>query len=406
MGSKYNKLVSKDKEVFTTPLFWCSILIPLIIAAFIAYKISYSPNFNNFLTHIWQNMKLPIALASLSIPLASWVISNHRSAQIVDNQKKEESKRLTETYLQQEAFFERYYGRKIQTLGWKYIEKEDLPVIHAQVYEFKRLSEKGVITPQYEIEKDLNNYFKGTERSFWDFYEAFVLETKNNNNQYLLDAYTRQLFTFLNQSIHNLSISFGSRNLNLNETILPLYAEAYFEVYNLCESINISPNYTEKELEEHIHVFNAVLDVIPTIYKAGIQDFNLERLSMSETIRDLQKTSFRDTKTSNINSMMLQLNNSLPESIDGLLAIPVATSSDQFIELELITKQDNGSLSIKFIEGDNNAPDGKISLSDGIDTLSIHLYPVDNIYRLGKDDNEFTTFSNDAVIFIKDKLDL
>ncbi|TOM12246.1 hypothetical protein, partial [Vibrio parahaemolyticus] len=73
------------------------------------------------------------------IPLATWVIANHRSAQITKSNKLQESKRLVETYLEQESFFERVYGRKITTAKWSFITQEDLPVIHAELYEFQKL---------------------------------------------------------------------------------------------------------------------------------------------------------------------------------------------------------------------------------------------------------------------------
>ncbi|HDZ9330053.1 TPA: hypothetical protein RUZ39_004011, partial [Vibrio cholerae] len=145
---KYDDLVAKDKDVFTTPLFKLSILIPCCLALIVGFGISYNDNFSSLLGSLWATMKLPIALASLSLPLATWVIANHRSAQLLKSAKLQESKRLVETYLEQEAFFERVYGRKLVSAGWEYITKEDLPVIHAQLYEFERLQVKNSISPR------------------------------------------------------------------------------------------------------------------------------------------------------------------------------------------------------------------------------------------------------------------
>ncbi|AXY01289.1 hypothetical protein D1115_08980 [Vibrio alfacsensis] len=174
----YNKFVAKDKDVFATPLFLLSIAIPMLTAIGIGIALYFSTTFSSVLSHIWATMKLPLAIASLSIPLATWVIANHRSAQITKSNKLQESKRLVETYLEQESFFERVYGRKITTAKWSFITKEDLPVIHAELYEFQKLQDKGEIKARANVKDDVQAYFHGTHRVFWEYYEHFVKRKK------------------------------------------------------------------------------------------------------------------------------------------------------------------------------------------------------------------------------------
>ncbi|ELJ8616632.1 hypothetical protein RUK64_003573 [Vibrio cholerae] len=399
---KYDDLVAKDKDVFTTPLFKLSILIPCCLALIVGFGISYNDNFSSLLGSLWATMKLPIALASLSLPLATWVIANHRSAQLLKSAKLQESKRLVETYLEQEAFFERVYGRKLVSAGWEYITKEDLPVIHAQLYEFERLQVKNSISPRGDMNFILDAYFNNTRKLLWDFYEIFTKEKEQENNSFQIDSYCHQLFENLNYTLMIFASEFGTRHLKVDTTKLSLYLTAYFEIYNLSGELKIRPTDFQDVLDDDFETFNAVINIIIEHYQLYDGDITLERLRHSIGIRNIVRYFAGDAKSQNVNSLMQSWAKNFKDRIEGLNVFPV--DDDKHLSLKLWTNDPDVFIKVKFEQEIDEKPD-RIVFSINAAQISIPIQQHEGSFRLCENDKKLSKKLDSVMTFIYDNLD-
>ncbi|MDS1864274.1 hypothetical protein QX220_21870 [Vibrio vulnificus] len=379
----YEKFVAKDKDVFATPLFITSITIPLVTAIGIGLGIHYSIEFSEFLSNIWATMKLPIAIASLSLPLATWVIANHRSAQITKANKLLESKRLIETYLEQESFFERVYGRKITTANWQFITKDDLPVIHAELYEFQRLHEKGHIKLKESLSEDIQQYFDGTRKCFWEFYEYFVEEKRDTNNEYLLESLTIQLFEFLHRRLAVFSGTFGTRNIDLNETKLGMYITAYFEIYYLCVDLNLPTGGTTNEiLSEDYETFNAVVNLISERFGNGQEDINLSTFRESLEIKRMVKFAVSEPHVQTINKLIHDWSENFSDNYESMKLLPF---DDAYLGFKLFAHTPDDAVIMSFMETDEKEYFGELRLEKDAEIVFMPIFKEDTKIRLHKD---------------------
>ena len=92
----YKKIVGARKDVFKTTALWLAILVPIGLSVLLWFAISYFEVFGLFLSDAWATMKLPIAIASLSIPLATWAIANHSSARVTETLANQDRKQLSD----------------------------------------------------------------------------------------------------------------------------------------------------------------------------------------------------------------------------------------------------------------------------------------------------------------------
>ncbi|MFM5398757.1 hypothetical protein ACET8C_10660 [Aeromonas veronii] len=113
----YNKLIGARNDVLKSGAFIASICIPIALSVGVALLIHYLPSFNSLLSHLWETMKLPIAIASLSIPLATWAIANHGSARVTETLKIQDRKQLSELYFEQEKLFEKVLAKKLNIMN-------------------------------------------------------------------------------------------------------------------------------------------------------------------------------------------------------------------------------------------------------------------------------------------------
>lgn len=398
---KYEDLVAKDKDVFTTPLFKLSILVPCCLALIVGFGISYNDSFSSWLGSLWATMKLPIALASLSLPLATWVIANHRSAQLLKSAKLQESKRLVETYLEQEAFFERVYGRKLVSAGWEYITKEDLPVIHAQLYEFESIQTKNNISPRSDMSSILDAYFNNTRKLLWDFYELFSKEKEQENNSFQMDDYCQQLFEKLNYTLMVFASEFGTRHLKVETTKLSLYLTAYFEIYNLSGELKIRPTDFQDVLDEDFETFNAVINIIIEHYQLHDGDITLERLLQSIEIRNVVRFFAGDAKSQTVNNLLKSWAENFPDSIEGLHVFPV--DDGKHLSLKLWTNDPDVFIKVKFEQEIDEKPDS-IVFSINATQISIPLKQHEGSFRLCENDKQLSKKLDSVMTFIYDNL--
>ncbi|MCD9553487.1 hypothetical protein GLP31_13450 [Photobacterium carnosum] len=402
----YEKFVAKDKDVFATPFFIMSTTVPLIAAVCIGLLIHQYPFFAEFLSTIWATMKLPIAIASLAIPFGAWAIANHRSSQVNHANKLLESKRLVETYLEQERFFEKVYGRKITTANWQFITAEDLPVIHSELYEFQRLQEKGQITPKDGIENNILDYFNGTRRCFEDFYIFFNKEKNNANNAYALESLTTQLFTYLHGLLSKLSNDLGTKNVDLNQTKLGVYITAYFEIYRLCVDLKLLPanSITEDVLSEDYETFNAVVNVISKRFNNGYEDTNLESFTKDRKLERMVKHSVAEPHIQHINDTIIDWSTSFTNHIESMKSFPF--DEDAYIGMKLFTDQPDNAVLMRFVETTETEYFGELRLEKDDDIIFMPIFKDDTKLTIHRNNQAAEEVMTEMVKFLSKHLPL
>jgi len=137
----WERLTAPDKTVFKTPLFLISFWLPVVLSIIMFGLIAASDGLtlsimggSEAYSLMVERMKVPLIVLSLSVPLSGLVISNHRSMQLVKTIQGQERKRMYDLYYDHQKELCITLGRVIETEGWVYIEKEDLPLIHRSVY--------------------------------------------------------------------------------------------------------------------------------------------------------------------------------------------------------------------------------------------------------------------------------
>lgn len=402
----YNKFVAKDKDVFATPLFLLSIIIPLVLAVSVGAGLYYSESFSSFLSNVWLTMKLPLAIASLSIPLATWVIANHRSAQITKSNKLQASKRLVETYLEQESFFERVYGRKITTAKWSFITKEDLPVIHAELYEFQQLQEKGDIKIRESVTNDVAEYLNATHRIFWEYYEHFVKEKESDNNEFLLESFTTQLYTYLHYNLASFSRVFGTQSVDMDDTCLSTYISAYFEIYQLCIDLKINTGEVNDEtIREDYETFNAAATLISDQYGLRLENATLGRLKEAIGIKRIVKFATAEPHTQTINRL---INSWAEKFVDDFSNLKMLAIEGKYLSFKLFTKDHNEFILMNFVETNEQEYFGEIQVTYDSEKSYMPIYKTETGITVNRDASSaekqladiirlFTKFSSDSM---------
>ncbi|RWX55352.1 hypothetical protein [Photobacterium chitinilyticum] len=394
----YNRFVAKEKDVFATPLFILSIAIPLLLAISVGFALYYSESFASFLSHIWVTMKLPLAIASLSIPLATWVIANHRSAQIIKSNKLQESKRLVETYLEQESFFERVYGRKITTAKWSFITKEDLPVIHAELYEFQKLQDKGEIKIRDNVTEDVNAYFYGTSRVFWEYYEQFVKEKENDNNEFLLESFTIQLYEYLHYQLAHFSRVFGTQSVDVNGTCLSTYISAYFEVYQLCNDLNIATDdVNDDTIRDDYETFTAVANLISDNFGLRLESATLGRLKEDIEVKRMLKFATAEPHTQTINRLIHEWSEKFAENFEHIKLLAV---EGKYLSFKLFTEDHKDFILMSFMETEEQEYFGEIQFTKGKDKEFMPIYKHETGITVHKDATSAEKKMTDIITFI------
>jgi hypothetical protein len=223
-----------NRKLSQTKLFIAAMTIPLVIAIFTSLAIYYSKDASQFLVDFWTNYKIPMAIASLSIPLVAWVTANHRSEQTMKGLELQREKRLYEMYYEQQKHFEKVMGRRIKNAKFQYITEEDLPVIFSELYEFNHLHQKGAVTLKAVAVEQINRFVLQTGKIIYGFYEK-LLEHKelNPNQKSILDGFIHQMYTFLQNNLHQLSDDIGVRYIDLSDASVEIFSRAYSEVLHL-----------------------------------------------------------------------------------------------------------------------------------------------------------------------------
>jgi hypothetical protein len=210
----YAKLVSSNKDVWKSPFFLISLLTPVVmgIALGLAIKSSEGLYWDWSLSKasielFWDYMKIPIAISSLSIPLASWAIANHRSAQLINTINAQEEKRMHDLFYAHQEHFQKTFGRILKTHKWVYIEEDDLCLIHSQVYDYNIIGTKNCISPNTDILNVIEMYCNNINENLQEFYVQFKSKNTDDNDEfhynliYNLLVYLREVLTPIVSSV-------------------------------------------------------------------------------------------------------------------------------------------------------------------------------------------------------------
>jgi hypothetical protein len=234
--------VARTKPVFKSPLFRLSLALPLVVGFLLAMSIFNAENLTTdmfggkkSIDLFWEYMKVPIALSSLSIPLVSWVIANHRSSQLVETIEKQEVKRLHDLYYDHSEYFSKTFGRFVETHYWKYIEREDLYLIHRQLYFHNLEKQKEIFEPNEIVINGIQTYCRDINESFDSFIQDFTMlaDAKKENE---LDLLCYNFTIYLRDRLMMLVANLGCRPL-LPSSNLQILLSASVEITSLYQWI-------------------------------------------------------------------------------------------------------------------------------------------------------------------------
>lgn len=277
----YNRFVGARKDVLKTSAFWTAILLPLIIALAIGLLIYHFDIFRIWLSDLWGSMKFPIAIASLSIPLATWAIANHGSARVTETLRAQDRKQLSELYFEQEKLFEKIMTRKIKHAEFKYITVEDLPAIHATIFDYKNLHKNGSLKVRVDLEDKIKNLFQITSKINQDFYEKFRDEKNGDNDSIKMCNLTAFYMKTILHNLMALTECTGCRVLREDSTSIVTLVSAYVEIEHLMGEINnyISDNSAINYMtEDDMELFNAIIILTTEYHKIKYDELTIGKL--------------------------------------------------------------------------------------------------------------------------------
>ncbi|MGR4988775.1 hypothetical protein ACPV3U_04270 [Vibrio rotiferianus] len=264
--------MSDNKKLSQTKLFKAAIGVPILGSFALGYVLHTYEDAPKLLADFWTTFKIPMTIASLSIPLVAWVTANHRSEQTMKGLELQKDKRLYEMYYEQQKHFEKVMGRRVKNAKFKYITEEDLPVIFSELYEFNRIQEKGEVTLKPTAVSDVNRFVIQTGEILYSFYEHFSEhKEKNPDQKRALDGFIHQLYTHLQNNLHKLSDDIGVRFIDLSDSSVEIFSRAYSEVIHLAyymgddfkEVWDVSPEEDGSSRDQNIlNTFSAIEEVI------------------------------------------------------------------------------------------------------------------------------------------------
>lgn len=282
--------VARAKPVFKSPLFWLSLGLPLIVGFVLAMSIFNAESLTidifggkESIDLFWEYMKVPIALSSLSIPLASWVVANHRSAQLVETIEKQELKRLHDRYYDHSEYFSKTFGRIVDTHCWEYLKREDLYLIHRQLYFQNLEQQKDILEPNTNVIAEIEIYCRNVNKSLDVFIQEF---TKNTKEEYILDSLCRRLIICLQEQLMVLVANLGSRPISPDPN-LSILLSASVEVSGLYQWVVTDYETKDLDVVEKEKVDYIARKVMEHIGVSSPEDMKLSVIEASATIRQM-----------------------------------------------------------------------------------------------------------------------
>ncbi|MDQ9093088.1 hypothetical protein RC083_16040 [Pseudoalteromonas haloplanktis] len=368
----------EPKKLSQELYFRLSIGIPLFIAVVLLITMILSDELGKQLASIWETYKIPVTIASLSIPLAAWAIANHRSVQTMQGLKLQSHKRLYEMFYEQQNHFEKVMGRRIENAKFKYIEKDDLPVIFSELYEFNKLHQKGEVTLKPSAIEDINRFLSNTGEIIIEFYCQFIEEKEKETGQHIvLDGYIEQLLRFLQSNLHHLSNDIGVRYIELSASSIQVFSYAYSEITRL--SYYMGEDFKDvwgrpldgdgKSADEDVlNTFNAIEKII--------KDYSGK--SSAATYKDFQEDIYfrniiKISQATKLQNLVRETYSELISDINLHFDLLVRVEEGVYDKYFILPKGDSGSLELWFKE--NSDMEGTLFLSCKLNGES-HNYEV------------------------------
>lgn len=264
--------MSDNQKLSQTKLFKAAIGVPILGSLVLGYVLHTNEDAPKLLADFWTTFKIPMTIASLSIPLVAWVAANHRSEQTMKGLELQKDKRLYEMYYEQQKHFEKVMGRRVNNAKFKYITEEDLPVIFSELYEFNRIQEKGEVTLKPTAVAEMNRFIIDTGEIIYSFYKHFSEhKEKNPDQRRVSNTLIQQMYTHLQNNLHKLSDDIGFKFIDLSSSSVEIFSRAYSEVLHLAyymgddfkEVWDVPPEEDGSSRDQNIlNTFSAIENVI------------------------------------------------------------------------------------------------------------------------------------------------
>ncbi len=361
----------------------------------VALLIHYVPSFNLLLSHLWETMKLPIAIASLSIPLATWAIANHGSARVTETLKIQDRKQLSELYFEQEKLFEKVLARKIEHYEFKYITIKDLPVIHATIFDYKNLHKNGHIIVRNTISDNIKKVIEANNIVNHAFYDAFIAEKNGNNDSIKMHDLTAHYISTIQHNLMILSPYTGCRVLREGVTSLGLLVSAYIEIEHMMLEIrqyifdDLPENYIS---EEDYELYHAILNVTTEYFKCGQDDLTIAKIS--DTTRT--NVTIKHIVKSDLHRFIFGVMDKIRPLINDACSHLIIQQEDlEYISLKVFHNNPDSYLRVFFTKDDiDSIRAGKLKIEWNDESHSVDVICKENGYYVGNDNTEQHNFIN------------
>lgn len=332
-------------------------------------------------------MKLPIAIASLSIPLATWVIANHSSARVTETLANQDRKQLSDIYFEQEKLFERVLIRKIKHLNFRYITAEDLPVIHATIFDYKNLHKNGFLKIKSDLSDKIRDVTEINRGNSLFFYEAFIEEKNGGNDSIKMQNLTCSYIDMLANNLMVLAGHVGCRMIRENDTSLETLCSAFVEIEHLVSEIKnfITDDIEDSFLtEDDYELFNAIM-VVTTEYHGGTPaELTISKVIESTHLKVLIKHFAGSDLRRFISSVMDKVIDFVRETSSHL---NVVQSDEEYLALKIYHNDLSDFIKVFFTKLDDEYESviGVVSVEWKNEKYDISVVFKDEKYNIGHD---------------------
>ena len=330
-------------------------------------------------------MKLPIAIASLSIPLATWVIANHSSARVTETLANQDRKQLSDIYFEQEKLFERILIRKIKHLNFRYITAEDLPVIHATIFDYKNLHKNGFLKIKSDLSDKIREITEINRGNSLFFYDAFIEEKNGGNDSIRMQNLTCSYIDMLANNLMVLAGHVGCRMIRENDTSLETLCSAFVEIEHLVSEIKnfITDDIKDSFLtEDDYELFNAIM-VVTTEYHGGTPaELTISKVVESTHLKVLIKHFAGSDLRRFISSVMDKVIDFVREASCHLNIIQ---SDEEYLALKIYHNDPSDFIKVFFTKLDDESVIGVVSVEWRNEKYDINVVCEDEKYNIGHD---------------------
>lgn len=383
----YKKIVGARKDVFQTTALRLAILIPIVLSALLWFGISHFAAFGVFLSNMWTTMKLPIAIASLSIPFATWAIANHSSARVTETLANQDRKQLSEIYFEQERLFEKVLIRKIKHLNFRYITVEDLPAIHATMFDYKNLHKNGFLKIKSDLSEKIREVTDINRGNSLFFYEAFIEERNGSNDSIRMQYLTCDYIDKLSNNLMVLAGYLGCRMIRDNDTSLETLCSAFVEIEHLVAEIKtfITDDIEDSFLtDDDYELFNAIM-VVTAEYHGGTP----AELTISKVVESTHSNIvIKHFAGSDLRRFIFSVMDRVIDVVrDASSHLNVIQSDEEYLSLKIYHNEPSDFIKVFFtkFDDDHESVVGVVSVEWKNENYDISVVFKDGGYNIGPD---------------------